>query len=383
MKKLLPFLVVFLGIYLYIESQELPPESFYTIEELCQSKGYQTQKHSLTTLDGYIISVFRVFKDSPKGKPVLMMHGMSGSATNFVMNPNRKGPAFELVDAGYDVWLGNGRGNVYSRNHTYLDTSSVEFWNWTAADIGSIDIPTTVSYIKNVTSHQKVAYVGHSQGGALMLLALAVNHPVENDISVAVSLAGPGPKNSCKSRMLNFYTSSAYISVLEFLGVLVTMEKPSVFYAKTLQAFPTYTHYLAWDRYDFTIHSDKPHYAYLTLQFPGGISVKSLRYVSQFFNNDNSKVKAFDYGEQRNLQIYGSKDPPVPDYSKIKTKVALFGGKYDRIILPADIEYLYNVTNKDSVVHYRVDYEEDHGGFTFSSNMDYLEDLLKVLEKHS
>ena len=44
--------------------------------------------------------------------------------------PSYDNIGFILADLGYDVWLGNYRGNTYSRRHEHMDPEELDFWQW-------------------------------------------------------------------------------------------------------------------------------------------------------------------------------------------------------------------------------------------------------------
>lgn len=63
----------------------------------------------------------------PKGV-LLLQHGLEDCSDMWVMNSADRAPAIILARLGWDVWLGNNRGNYYSHQHAYLDNNSKEYY---------------------------------------------------------------------------------------------------------------------------------------------------------------------------------------------------------------------------------------------------------------
>ncbi|KAJ8318407.1 hypothetical protein KUTeg_003498 [Tegillarca granosa] len=108
------------------------------VTQLITSKGYPCQEHSVQTADGFILGVQRI----PYGKTntgissrpvVLLQHGLLSCSSCWVENLVDQSLGFILADAGMDVWLGNNRGNTYSRRHIKYKPTDEEFWAFSEA----------------------------------------------------------------------------------------------------------------------------------------------------------------------------------------------------------------------------------------------------------
>jgi lysosomal acid lipase/cholesteryl ester hydrolase len=54
---------------------------------------------------------------------VFLQHGLNSSANTWINNGDASVSKY-LVDAGFNVWLGNNRGSYYSRANTKIDPNS-------------------------------------------------------------------------------------------------------------------------------------------------------------------------------------------------------------------------------------------------------------------
>ena len=84
-------------------------------------------------------------------------------------------PAFVLANQGYDVWLGNNRGNRFAQNHVSLDPSSAEYWRFSQEEFGLKDLPAFIDHILAKTGQEKLTYIGHSQGTTQMFLGASID----------------------------------------------------------------------------------------------------------------------------------------------------------------------------------------------------------------
>lgn len=99
-----------------------------------------------------------------------MQHGLIDSSDTWVVNDEHLAPAFVLANQGFDVWVGNIRGNHYSTRK--MSPIPRQYWDFTFDDMATFDLPAAFTYITRVTS-RKIHYIGHSQGTMIMFIALS------------------------------------------------------------------------------------------------------------------------------------------------------------------------------------------------------------------
>lgn len=173
--------------------------------ELCALFGFYAEEHVVQTGDGYLLGLHRLpFAKGEEpgtarvnagpgsiGKPVVYLHHglLMNSEVWVCLTEEERCLPFALVNQGYDVWLGNNRGNKYSKKSTQFSPTSPRFWNFSMDEFAFYDIPDTIDYILNTTSQPTLSYIGFSQGTAQAFATLSIHPGLNDKVNVFIALA--------------------------------------------------------------------------------------------------------------------------------------------------------------------------------------------------
>ncbi|KAH0949508.1 hypothetical protein HN011_007074, partial [Eciton burchellii] len=161
---------------------------------LVEQYGYSAEEHNVTTKDGYNLVIHRISgspssKNKGKNKVVFIQHGILASSDSWVLFGPGKDLAFLLADQGYDVWIGNFRGNTYCRSHKEMTIYDHKFWQFSFHEMGMMDLPTMLDYVLNYTQEKSLNYIGYSMGTTTLFILLSMKPEYNAKLKVAICLA--------------------------------------------------------------------------------------------------------------------------------------------------------------------------------------------------
>jgi pimeloyl-ACP methyl ester carboxylesterase len=373
----------------------IDPDEFKTFSEIATENGFRFEEHTVTTEDGYILTVFRVpgLINEPvqRTKPVVFMqHGLMDSANAWVMNWPEVAPAFVTARAGYDVWLGNSRGNTYSRAHVSLNPDSKlnhKFWEFDFEEMGQYDIPAYLEYITALTGNEKVSYIGHSQGTTQMFYgASELADYYSSRLNLFVAL-GPVTKITGDTGYMyniaqHYDEIDDYTKMYGYYEIMPYDWKYAPFWRAYCTAFEWVCEMI---EYDFISHNpladDQDRFRVYMGHEPNGASMQSLLLFAQNMRMDRFQkwCPLFNcptcIGDKHRI----SDEIPLGD---IKVPTAIIVAREDTVATPIDAEWTASQIGP-SVVHFQ-EIAGGHVTYIIGKDMSYFtNDVMGLLATYN
>ncbi|XP_050454054.1 lipase 3-like isoform X3 [Cataglyphis hispanica] len=325
------------------DNNKFNPDVNLNVSEMIRKEGYPAETHVIMTQDGYFLTLHRI----PGGNgslPVLLQHGLFCSSVSWVILGKGKALAYLLADEGYDVWLGNFRGNTYSRTHISLSSSNSTFWDFSLNELGIYDLPAMITFITNKRSQPLHMYIGHSMGSTCFFVMATERPEIVSMVKMMISF---GPTVFMK------YTTSPlrYISFLKDYKIIMRFFFHEFLTSDFVKSFLKYfcdqsfgrricsnVMFMMWGYSEQFNHTLLP---VIFSHFPAGGSFDTLvQYVQGFQSN---KFRQYDYGSARNLLIYNSVEPADYNLANIMIPIALFYGPGDTLDNIMGVKKLYRM----------------------------------------
>ncbi|NXX43511.1 LIPM Lipase, partial [Tricholaema leucomelas] len=328
------------------------PECFMNVSEIIRYHGYPSEEYEVTTEDGYILGVFRIpagrnSQNTGKKPAVLLHHGTLGDSIQWISNLPNNSLGFILADAGYDVWMGNSRGDTWSLKHKTLKPCQKEFWQYSFDEIGKYDVPAELYFIMNKTGQKNVYYVGHSEASAAGFIAFSTYPELAQKVKVFFALGPVATITYATSPLVTFARLPQPLIrlLLGCKGVLHQNELTKgtlTWICRYLGTFcASIFSIVAGDRIETLNTSRMDTYVGHS---PAGTSVQNFIHWHQLAYAD--KFQAYDYGSKENMKKYNQSTPPEYQIEKIIIPTAVWSAGRDKLADPKDMaKLLPRITN--------------------------------------
>ncbi|XP_036329176.1 lipase 3-like isoform X2 [Rhagoletis pomonella] len=302
---------------------------------MARKYNYPVEEHTVHTSDGYVLQLHRLAQ--PHGKPVFLMHGLLDSSDTWIIQGPKAGLGYYLHDQGYDVWLGNARGNFYSRNHFEKCPKKSAFWDFSWHEIGCNDLPAMIDYVLEKTAHKQLAYFGHSQGTTVFFVMASMRPEYNSKVWLMSALAPVAYMSQMKTPMEAFIRSLAFLREDSAFEILPRNNSwKFLFSTKTTESW--FVKFM----YDYLGGHDgmwnPARLPAIAAHSSSGASIKQLRHYFQL--KDSMNFCQYDYGKERNIERYGSAEPPLYPLEKITAPIALYYAQNDPLSAIADVRTL-------------------------------------------
>uniref|UniRef100_G3SMN0 Lipase n=1 Tax=Loxodonta africana TaxID=9785 RepID=G3SMN0_LOXAF len=335
------------GGYFELE-KEANPEVWMNISEIITYNGYPSEEYDVITEDGYILSVNRIpcgrrdARSTAGPRPVVyMQHALFADNAVWLENFANGSLGFLLADAGYDVWMGNSRGNTWSRRHKTLSVNEEEFWAFSFDEMARYDLPGIIDFIVNKTGQEKLYFVGHSLGTTIGFVAFSTIPELAQRIKMNFAL---GPTVSFKyptsifTRIFLLPNSiiKAFIGTKGFFLEDKTGKPPSVKICdnKILWVICSELMSLLGGSNQKNMNMSRMD-VYMS-HAPTGSSVQNLLHIKQLYGAD--EFRAYDWGsEADNMRHYNQSGPPLYDLTAMEVPTAIWAGGQDVLVTPKDV----------------------------------------------
>mgnify|MGYP000994477599 CR=1 FL=1 len=370
-----------------VSASAIPADTFLNFTEILEAHGYPYEVHQITTEDGYLLTYFRLQGKNQtitSGKPVFfLMHGLLDSADSWIYNYENNSLAYVLANKGFDVWVGNSRGNKFANTHKTLNPKTdASYWDFSWQEMGEYDLPAAFEYIAQKTG-QKINYVGHSQGTTQMFAALSDQNPTVLKHVRKVATLGPvAYLTNMRTTLLRVLLKSPIIAVAQTLGLTSMFEynwATSKLGAYMCAYFPIKCKLESYlTRGDVVDYDNIERYIVHDGHYPAGTSLRNLAHWRQILVS--GKFQKYDHGAQKNLKKYGQETPPEYKLENITGDLMLFVATADEMADVKDVQLLFDRLKKSKANVKIGYYPGGHVTFTMGKELYFLDDFMKFFE---